>query len=403
MKAYLYCLYRRTRRLRLALSLVIVAWTLVEVLHIKYTLVQQSQPEPVTLGNEKIYITGLHWNSEQILREAWIAAVVDLANAIGRDNVFVSVQESGSWDDTKGALLLLDQQLAEHGIPRRVLMDYTTHFDEISKPPTGEGWIETPIGTTELRRIPYLAKLRNVAMEPFYELQSEGIIYDKILFLNDVVFTTHDIHKLLSTRGGNYAATCSLDFSKPPNFYDTFALRDAEGHDMLMQSWPYFRSRASRRAMKDSQPVPVTSCWNGVVAMDAAPFYQHRPLKFRGIPDSLATSHLEGSECCLIHADNPSSREKGVWLNPNVRVGYSSPAYLAVNPMENSWLSSFSIASGVWKNRVLRWITTPWFKENIVWMRLWKWEKLSDENIEPGTFCLVNEMQVLTENGWAHR
>ncbi|GAB1193730.1 hypothetical protein APSETT444_002958 [Aspergillus pseudonomiae] len=264
MKAYLYCLYRRTRRLRLALSLVIVAWTLVEVLHIKYTLVQQSQPEPVTLGNEKIYITGLHWNSEQILREAWIAAVVDLANAIGRDKVFVSVQESGSWDDTKGALLLLDQQLAEHGIPRRILMDYTTHIDEISKPPTGEGWIETPIGTTELRRIPYLAKLRNVAMEPLYELQSEGIIYDKILFLNDVVFTTHDIHKLLSTRGGNYAATCSLDFSKPPNFYDTFALRDAEGHDILMQSWPYFRSRASRRAMKDSQPVPVTSCWNGV-------------------------------------------------------------------------------------------------------------------------------------------
>ncbi|KNG82967.1 putative polysaccharide export protein (CAP59) [Aspergillus nomiae NRRL 13137] len=403
MKAYLSCVYRRTRRLRLALSLVIVAWTLVEVLHIKYTLVQQSQPEPVTLGNEKIYITGLHWNSEQILREAWIAAVVDLANAIGRDKVFVSVQESGSWDDTKGALLLLDQQLAEHGIPRRILMDHTTHIDEISKSPTDEGWIETPIGTTELRRIPYLAKLRNVAMEPLYELRSEGIIYDKILFLNDVVFTTHDIHKLLSTRGGNYAATCSLDFSKPPNFYDTFALRDAEGHDMLMQSWPYFRSRASRQAMKDSQPVPVTSCWNGVVAMNAAPFYQHSPLKFRGISDSLARSHLEGSECCLIHADNPLSREKGVWLNPNVRVGYNSPAYLAVNPVENSWLSSFSIASGVWKNRLLRWFTTPWFKENIVWMRLWKWEKLSGRNIEPGPFCLVNEMQVLTENGWAHR
>ncbi|GMG30700.1 unnamed protein product [Aspergillus oryzae] len=176
MKAYRYALYRRTRRLRLALFFVLVGWTLVEVLRIKYTLVQQSQPELVALGSEKIYITGLHWNSELILRDAWIAAVVDLANTIGRDSVFVSIQESGSWDDTKGALILLDQLLAENDIPRRILIDYTTHFDEISKPPTGQGWIETPIGTTELRRIPYLAKLRNVAMEPLYELQNEGIV-----------------------------------------------------------------------------------------------------------------------------------------------------------------------------------------------------------------------------------
>lgn len=137
--------------------------------------------------------------------------------------------------------------------------------------------------------------------------------------------------------------------------------------------------------------------------MNAAPFYQHPPLKFRGISDSLAKSHLEGSECCLIHADNPLSREKGVWLNPNVRVGYNAPAYSAVNPMENSWLSSFTIASGLWKNRILRWFTTPWFKENIVWTRLWKWEKQSGGNMESGPFCLINEMQVLTENGWAHR
>ncbi|KAE8143492.1 cryptococcal mannosyltransferase 1-domain-containing protein [Aspergillus pseudotamarii] len=403
MKPHRYSLYRKARRIRLALFFILVGWTIVEVLHIKYSLVRESQPRHVTLGSEKIYIAGLHWNSEQILREAWIAAVVDLANAIGRDNVFVSIQESGSWDDTKGALILMDQLLAENEIPRRIVLDNTTHLDEITKPLSSQGWIETPIGTTELRRIPYLAKLRNVVMEPLYEQNSAGIIYDKILFLNDVIFTTSDIQRLLSTRGGNYAATCALDFSKPPNFYDTFALRDSEGHDMLMQSWPYFRSRASRQALKGSQPVPVTSCWNGVVAMDATPFYQNPPLRFRGISDSLAKSHLEGSECCLIHADNPLSREKGVWLNPNVRVGYSSAAYLAVNPEKCSWLSSFTIGNGLWKNRFMRWLTTPWFKENIVWTRLWKWEKQSQENRERGPFCLINEMQVLTENGWAHR
>ncbi|KAB8231990.1 glycosyltransferase family 69 protein [Aspergillus alliaceus] len=403
MKALLYSPSRRTRRLRVALALVILIWSLVEVLHIKYTLVQQAHSDPGILGDEKLYIAGIHWNSEKILREAWIPAVVDLANAIGPENVFISIQESGSWDDTKGALLHLDQQLAANNISREIILDKTTHLDEISRPPTGEGWIETPIGKTELRRIPYLANLRNLVLQPLYDKESEGIIYDKILFLNDVVFTANDITKLLSTRGGNYAATCSLDFSKPPNFYDTFALRDSDGHDMLMQSWPYFRSRASRHALKTSQPAPVTSCWNGIVAMDASPFYQNSPLKFRGISDSLAKSHLEGSECCLIHTDNPLSRDKGVWLNPNVRVGYNIPAYLAVNPGDDVWLSAGSIFWGLWMNRMLRWFSTPWFKEYVVSSRVARWEGQGSGDREMGRVCLVNEMQVLTENGWAHR
>lgn len=31
-----------------------------------------------------------------------------------------------------------------------------------------------------------------------------------------------------------------------------------------MQTWPYFRSQKSRKAIKSGLPVPVTSCWNGV-------------------------------------------------------------------------------------------------------------------------------------------
>ena len=77
----------------------------------------------------------MHWNSEWILREAWMPAVVDLVNAIGRDNVFLSIQESGSWDNTKGALRLLDSHLALNDIPRRIILDNTTHQDEISNPP----------------------------------------------------------------------------------------------------------------------------------------------------------------------------------------------------------------------------------------------------------------------------
>ena len=172
----------------------------------------------------------------------------------------------------------------------------------------------------------------------------------------------------------------------------------SQGHEQATQSWPFFRSARSRQALKASKPVPVTSCWNGIVAMDAAPFYgRESPLSFRGIADSLAEYHLEGSECCLIHADNPLSASKGVWLNPNVRVGYTVPAYERVHASGASpWISSFSIAFGSWSNCVLRWTTTPWFKERTVRDRVQDWGRKSSGNVEGGEeFCLINEQQIL--------
>jgi hypothetical protein len=136
---------------------------------------------------------------------------------------------------------------------------------------------------------------------------------------------------LLATKEGHYAAACSLDFAKPPLYYDTSALGDTHGAKTVLQTWPYFSPRASRHAMLSGQPVPVKSCWNGIVAMNAQPFYGSKPLQFRGIDDALAAMHLEDSECCLIHSDNPESATKGVWLSPNVRVAYTEEAYRQIS------------------------------------------------------------------------
>lgn len=140
--------------------------------------------------------------------------------------------------------------------------------------------------------------------------------------------------------------------------------------------------------------------------MPAEPFVSSdKKLQFRGIENSLARFHLEGSECCLIHADNPLSRDLGVYVNPRVRVGYDVPAYERANPSSGVWLSSWSILWGVWTNRIAGWLV--WVYEDTlvkskVRKRLQQWEKESPDNHEPGDFCLINEMQVLVWNGWAH-
>lgn len=136
--------------------------------------------------------------------------------------------------------------------------------------------------------------------------------------------------------------------------------------------------------------------------MDAGPFYDETsPLRFRGVADSLALSHLEGSECCLIHADNYLSYWKGVWVNPKVRVGYSSQAYAAVHG-PGSWPTVSDMMGGVWENRIRRWATTSWFKKRLVRSRVDSWAGRKEGSEERGIDCLINEMQVLITNGWAH-
>ncbi|KAJ5223477.1 hypothetical protein N7468_008019 [Penicillium chermesinum] len=399
---YYYTIRRALARTRVIRTL-LLAFFVFNLLELQWILNRVAEADAVHHNKprrqERIFIASVNWNNELVLRTSWNHALVDLTTRLGADNVFVSIYESGSYDNTKGALMELDAELQRLQIPRSIILSPVTHEDEINSTP-GDGWISTPKGELP-RRIPYLSRIRNLSLKPLHDLAEQGITFDKILFLNDVVFTASDVFELLDTNDGEYAAACSMDFSKPPKYYDTFALRDAGGHETVMQTWPYFRSSVSRGAMKYLEPVPVQSCWNGMVAMPAGPFLTIRPLRFRGIPDSLAALHLEGSECCLIHTDNPLSSRKGVYMNPLVRVGYNGDSWGAVNPATN-WLSARSILQGLWINRIRRWTSTAWLKEWIVQRRIDEWAALSPSNREPGRICIINEMQVLDVYGWAH-
>ncbi|KAL1608179.1 hypothetical protein SLS60_003118 [Paraconiothyrium brasiliense] len=391
------------RKVVARISLVLfVLFNTLDILHVQQRLARGSASlNSYKPGSERIFIASIFWNNEAILRSSLSAALVALAEHLGPKNVFISIHESGSWDETKDALRELDEALERIGVERKITTSNVTHLDEISVAPQGEGWVDTPQGQKELRRIPYLAKQRNIGLQPLEELAQRGIRFDKVLFVNDVVFSTEDVLQLLSTHSGHYAAACSMDFKNPPYFYDTFALRDSDGHEHLMPAWPYFRSDESRTAIMKNEPVPVASCWNGIVAMPAQAFTGSNPLRFRGIPDSLASAHVEGSECCLIHADNPLSSKEGVFVNPAVRVGYSRDAYEAMRAGEGT-LSSLTLLYRLWENRILRLTTSPVLKTKVVASRMRKWKEEDPRNEEPGDFCLINEMQVLRKIGWAH-
>ncbi|KAH9222796.1 glycosyltransferase family 69 protein [Leptodontidium sp. 2 PMI_412] len=412
-------LRRQCVRLVILLLFVVLSFDFILTITVNHPLIRVS-PSMISSTSlshkDRIFIASMHWNNELIIRSHWSAALLDLVRHFGAENVYISIIEGGSWDDTKGALRDLDLELEKLGVERSIEMHESTHKDEIERIPGlyEEGWIWTSRDKKELRRIPYLAGIRNQVMDKLRHLAERTggqgkRSFDKILWLNDVIFTTEDVTTLIATRDGNYAAACSLDFSKPPLYYDTFALRDVAGAKAVTQTWPFFLAAKSRNAMISNSPVPVKSCWNGLVVFQADPFYHNPPLRFRGIPDSLALHHLEGSECCLIHADNRLSSVHGVWLNPNVRVSYNPEASTKVHAESGPWPGRKEKFVGIWNNRWARWTGFPRrFVERYVVdrrIRLWQEEthhKGQEDSRENGTFCLINEMQVLVHDGWAH-
>lgn len=298
---------------------------------------------------------------------SWSNSLLKLVQDLGPENVFVSISESGSLENTKGALLDLEGELKKLGVKHRIVtgIDHLEQYDMLRNlPPIGQrqGWVYTGRPESfagkdgwEMRRIPYLAKQRNLVMEPLYEA-AEGE-WDKVLWINDVVFKvsfaardvqymticfrarcsnveqTEDVINLIQTNHGSYAAACALDFPETSTeYYDTFALRDSNGHKTATQKFPLFHNSASLSAVRANTAVPVKSCWNGMTVFDAAPFYGANGLRFRGVDDSLAALHVEGSECCLIHADNPLRDDFGVFVNPSVRVSYNITTYGILNP-----------------------------------------------------------------------
>lgn len=211
----------------------------------------------------------------------------------------------------------------------------------------------------------YLAEMRNRALSPLDKQEPDDTAtYDKVLFLNDIAFRPIDAaHLLFSTNAdvsphgdsrSRYLSACGLDYDSPFHFYDSFAQRDADGFSMGFDYFPVFSEAgrgASRAAiLAQSDAVPASACWNGIVAMRARhvqnlnaslprddfrrmgghvidpsrPRLVAAPVRFRYEPEAF----IEGCECCLFLADltqvarKSGDSELGVYVNPYVRLAY---------------------------------------------------------------------------------
>ncbi|KAF3392862.1 hypothetical protein F1880_008612 [Penicillium rolfsii] len=280
------------------------------------------------IHNQKIFIAAALYDPEgTVVNGKWGDAILQLIELLGDQNVFLSIYENNSGQKGENAL----QALADR---------VTCNKSIVSEPGLSLGEVPRvaiPGGDMRIRRIDYLADVRNRALQP---LQNANMTYDKLLYLNDVIFDPVETLQLLFCTNADadgvaqYRAACAVDFSNAFKFYDTYATRDLEGYGIGLPFYPWFTTAGNAQSRHDviegRDAVRVRSCWGGMVAFDATFFQSPNPIRFR------ADSEIfwDASECCIIHADLQSAKpswetspNSGSYLNPFVRVAYDARSH----------------------------------------------------------------------------
>ncbi|KAK2861332.1 hypothetical protein FQN49_004314 [Arthroderma sp. PD_2] len=326
-------------------------------------------------NNEKIFIAS-NIVQEGMIRGPWGNSLLELVNILGEDNVFVSIYENDSGSGTEDALRELATKLPCNS---SIVAGDHISLNDFPK-------VTLPSGYQRVKRIAYLAKVRNRVLEPLDSAyipseDEEGngfnhakVKFDRVLFLNDIYFSAIDAAQLLFSTNvdesghARYRAACAVDFVSNVMFYDTFVVRDAQGYGTGLMFFPWFapvgQAKSRNQVLAESDAVQVQSCWGGMVSFQAD--------MFQSFSTSDSTSHLvshfrhdpepfwESSECCLIFADledqfgdGAVANQTGVFLNPYIRVAYSHNTW--------KWLGFFRRYERIFANLqyILSWLAYP--------------------------------------------
>lgn len=163
------------------------------------------------------YFFAINLHDNQEILPQMMGNIIELISYIAPQNLFLSIFESGSNDQTKE---ILDKFIK---IITPLSIKYQIFTSPLSK-------------TEQMNRIEYLAYVRNMALEPLFKsievlsanskFIEDQVEYDAVLFLNDVYYCANDILELFYQQALNDAhIVAGMDYDAPnglPMFYDTW-------------------------------------------------------------------------------------------------------------------------------------------------------------------------------------
>ncbi|KAJ6588303.1 capsular associated protein [Mycena capillaripes] len=271
------------------------------------------------ISSEHKYFFAINlYNSFDVIPDLF-ATLFRVAAILGYHNVYVSIYENGSTDQTKALLRIFD------ALTRSVGMRIT---------------IRTSTRTRGAfnHRIEYLAEVRNAAFVPLHELRdAENEFFDTIVFMNDILPCVDDLLELIwQSRRNNAGITCAADYMYhdeigAPVFYDNWVARDING--TALENAPFeaiFHHPPSSDRFQKHLPIQVQSCWNGIAVLDPAPFYLPPHVRFRMA--RIAENECSASECSLICNDYWDAGYGRIMMVPRVKLAYDHRVFDIIHP-----------------------------------------------------------------------
>lgn len=151
-------------------------------------------PSMHTPDDHKYFFAINLYNSFDVVPDLF-SALFKVSAILGFQNVYVSIYENGSNDQTKALLRIFDALCKSVGLRVQIRTSMRTrgNFNH---------------------RIEYLAEVRNAAFVPLHELRdAHGELFDTIVFMNDVLPCVDDLLELIwQSRLNNAGITCAADY-----------------------------------------------------------------------------------------------------------------------------------------------------------------------------------------------
>ncbi|KAI0267348.1 CAP59-like protein [Gloeopeniophorella convolvens] len=274
-------------------------------------------------GREHKYFFAINlYNSFDIIPDLF-ATLFRVGAVLGYHNVYVSIYENGSTDQTKALLRIFD------ALTRSVGLRVTIRTSQRTRGAFNH-------------RIEYLAEVRNAAFVPLHELRdAENEYFDTIVFMNDILPCIDDLLELIwQSRRNNAGITCAADYMYhdelgAPVFYDNWVARDING--TALENAPFesiFHDSTSSGRFQRHLPIQVQSCWNGIAVLDPAPFYQPKHVRFRMA--RIAEGECSASECSLICNDYWEAGYGRILMVPRVKLAYDRKVFDVIHPQRRN-------------------------------------------------------------------